>query len=392
MKLHVVAGTTGLAMLVAFSGLAQEQTESKPPEAQQPKAEEPKAEEPEAEGTEATSTTEVKDAHRVLETRVYFEFDKAELDEQAKAALNQAAQWLSQNETSVILIEGHADKMGDEVYNKKLGAARANASRDYLVSLGVDASRIRVMSYGEALPAVETPTPEVKNRRIMVFAIDKKPIVEKQVETKVVQAPCPSPEPEVVPVRGVEPDVVEVEDDEPDAVDFGVLGGVGVTDMIDGDARALTHPGGSWNVRASFNTRYVVGVEASYVGSAQDMDDDQGLGGSRLIGNGAEGALRLNVPLGRVRPYVFGGAGWMHYNLTNSPEDSDDVLTLPAGAGVDVRFAEDYDDPGVVVDVRGTVRPVVEEEMFEERQIRTGSDDEADLDSWSVTAQAGYSF
>jgi outer membrane protein OmpA-like peptidoglycan-associated protein len=378
MKLYMVASATVFAMAAAANGYADE------PQQTGQKADETYVE-------KVKSETDVTNSDRVLETHVYFEFDKADLDAEAKAALDSAAKWLSQNQPAVILLEGHADKVGDEAYNKKLGNARADASKAYLVSLGVDPAQIKIISYGEAVPAVDVEGKERKNRRIMLYAIDKKPIV----ETKLVQLPCPSPEPEkaeVVPVRGEEPaDMAPVEEEKERAFDIDIIGGVGVTDTIDGTTRAITHPGGYWTVRAALNTKYVIGVEAAYVGSAQDLDDAEGFADTRLLGNGAEGVLRANILPGRFRPYVFGGGGFMHYNLTDAIGGSDTVATVPAGAGMDVRFANDLNDPGVLVDVRGTVRPAFGDELFGDRSTAEGLDD-ADLDSWSVSANAGAAF
>ena len=83
---------------------------------------------------------------------VFFDTDKAELREDARAILAQNAAFLAQHPTLRILVEGHCDERNTNEYNLALGWRRANAVKDYLVSLGVEASRISTISYGEERP------------------------------------------------------------------------------------------------------------------------------------------------------------------------------------------------------------------------------------------------
>jgi peptidoglycan-associated lipoprotein len=87
----------------------------------------------------------------------FFTYDEATLDEAAQQALTASATWLrgQQGAGYKLLIEGHCDERGTEQYNLALGDRRANTARDYLVTLGVDASRIRTVSYGEERPFEE---------------------------------------------------------------------------------------------------------------------------------------------------------------------------------------------------------------------------------------------
>jgi peptidoglycan-associated lipoprotein len=84
----------------------------------------------------------------------FFNYDEASLDAAAQTALNASATWLrsEQGSSYKLLIEGHCDERGTEQYNLALGDRRANAAKDYLVTLGVDAGRIRTVSYGEERP------------------------------------------------------------------------------------------------------------------------------------------------------------------------------------------------------------------------------------------------
>ena len=84
--------------------------------------------------------------------RVFFETDSAELTPQARATLDKQVAWLSQYNSYAVLIEGHADERGTREYNLALGARRAATTRNYLASQGVDASRLRTISYGKERP------------------------------------------------------------------------------------------------------------------------------------------------------------------------------------------------------------------------------------------------
>ncbi len=84
--------------------------------------------------------------------RVFFETDSSALTPQSRATLDKQAQWLNQYTRYTFTIEGHADERGTREYNIALGAQRATATRDYLVSRGVAANRMRTISYGKERP------------------------------------------------------------------------------------------------------------------------------------------------------------------------------------------------------------------------------------------------
>jgi len=85
--------------------------------------------------------------------RVFFETDSSELSPQARATLDKQAQWLNNYaQYSQFTIEGHADERGTREYNIALGARRAQTVRDYLISRGVAANRMRTISYGKERP------------------------------------------------------------------------------------------------------------------------------------------------------------------------------------------------------------------------------------------------
>ena len=84
--------------------------------------------------------------------RVFFETDSSELTPQARATLDKQAQWLTNYGQYAFTIEGHADERGTREYNIALGARRAQSVRDYLVSRGIQATRMRTISYGKERP------------------------------------------------------------------------------------------------------------------------------------------------------------------------------------------------------------------------------------------------
>lgn len=85
--------------------------------------------------------------------RVYFATDSSAIDAEAEATLSAQANWLQQHPELNIAVEGHCDERGTREYNLALGERRANSAKNYLVSLGVSASRITTISYGKERPA-----------------------------------------------------------------------------------------------------------------------------------------------------------------------------------------------------------------------------------------------
>ncbi len=83
---------------------------------------------------------------------VFFAFDKYDLSGQAMSKLQEDARIMKGIDDVVWLLEGHCDERGTIEYNLALGEKRANAVRDYLVSLGVPTGQLRVTSYGESKP------------------------------------------------------------------------------------------------------------------------------------------------------------------------------------------------------------------------------------------------
>ena len=86
--------------------------------------------------------------------RVFFGYDSAELDGDAKELLQAQAAWLKQYSKTSIIIEGHCDERGTREYNLALGERRAQAVKNYLNGLGVGISSMSTISYGKERPAV----------------------------------------------------------------------------------------------------------------------------------------------------------------------------------------------------------------------------------------------
>lgn len=84
--------------------------------------------------------------------RILFLVDQSTLSPDARAILDGQARWLTTNPDYRITIEGHADEQGTREYNLALGARRANAVQEYLISQGIAPSRMRTVSYGKERP------------------------------------------------------------------------------------------------------------------------------------------------------------------------------------------------------------------------------------------------
>jgi peptidoglycan-associated lipoprotein len=98
---------------------------------------------------------------------VYFDFDKYELSETTRATIRHNADWLRVNPGHNLVIEGHCDDRGSIEYNLALGERRANATREFLASLGAGNTEVRIVTFGEERPAVQGSSESAwsKNRR-----------------------------------------------------------------------------------------------------------------------------------------------------------------------------------------------------------------------------------
>ena len=99
--------------------------------------------------------------------RVFFATNESILTTRSRDTLRKQATWLRANSEITVVLEGHADERGTREYNLALGERRANSAKDYLMTYGVSASRISVISYGKERPvdAGSNPLSWSKNRR-----------------------------------------------------------------------------------------------------------------------------------------------------------------------------------------------------------------------------------
>jgi peptidoglycan-associated lipoprotein len=116
-------------------------------------------------GTPAANTVEYFNV--IVGDRVFFDTDRHDLDTEAQYVLSKQAQWFAANPGTTAVIEGHADERGTREYNLALGARRANSVRSFLISQGVDASRLRAVSFGKERPVAlgSDPNSWSQNRR-----------------------------------------------------------------------------------------------------------------------------------------------------------------------------------------------------------------------------------
>jgi peptidoglycan-associated lipoprotein len=87
-----------------------------------------------------------------LNDDIHFEFDSSTLTPEAQLTLKKKAEWLQNNPEAMSTIEGHCDERGTSEYNLALGDRRATSAKNFLVDLGISASRLTTISYGEERP------------------------------------------------------------------------------------------------------------------------------------------------------------------------------------------------------------------------------------------------
>jgi peptidoglycan-associated lipoprotein len=106
---------------------------------------------------------------------IHFAFDSFELSSEARDTLRSNNDWLKGNSQAKVEVEGHCDERGTSEYNLALGAKRAKAARDYLVSLGTSPERLSTISYGEELPLCHESTESCweQNRRAHFLVLNR---------------------------------------------------------------------------------------------------------------------------------------------------------------------------------------------------------------------------
>jgi hypothetical protein len=167
----------------------------------------------------------------------------------------------------------------------------------------------------------------------------------------------------------------------------GILVGGGFEDFTNGTLKNMTGNGGFWTARLVAGTRQFLGFEAAYIGSARGITALGAASNARLISNGAEGDLRVNIPLARgrtlVEPFGFVGLGWQHWNVTNANAATadlsgtrDNVMTLPYGGGLELSYG------ALLVDARFTYR-----QTYYNNLVSGGN-----LNTWGAGGQVGVEF
>ncbi len=142
-------------------------TPARPPAPPEPVGEKPVVAEPAiAEDTMASRTLDELNRDSPLRP-VFFAYDSAEIAPDGQQVLNANAEILKKYPSWIVTIEGHCDERGTAEYNLALGERRAVAARAYLVSLGIPAERLKVISYGKEFPfdPAQTEAAYAKNRR-----------------------------------------------------------------------------------------------------------------------------------------------------------------------------------------------------------------------------------
>lgn len=175
---------------------------------------------------------------------------------------------------------------------------------------------------------------------------------------------------------------------------FAISAGAGASGFTNDVLRGDTDVGGDWGVRLTFGTRAPLALEASYIGSAQRI---KALGledNAYLVGNGVQGALRVNTTIDLpVQPFLFAGIAWRRYDLANTAtnlsdvNDADNVLELPLGVGIAGRAS------GLMLDVRGEFRPAFDQDLLPE--VTENGPEPAGavpMHRWGVNANIGYEF
>ena len=157
--------STGLKFAAVAATLILAGCETKPPASTAPP--------PDSMSSSGSSTTSsiipgsAEDLRVNVGDTVHFDYDKYNITDEDRGVLQRQAQWLSKYPQIRVTVEGHCDERGTREYNLALGARRANAAKEYLVSLGVSSQRVDTISYGKERPICTESTEDcyAQNRR-----------------------------------------------------------------------------------------------------------------------------------------------------------------------------------------------------------------------------------
>jgi hypothetical protein len=175
---------------------------------------------------------------------------------------------------------------------------------------------------------------------------------------------------------------------------FSLSLGGGVEDFVGDAATSTTSTGGDWTVRGTWGTHSILAFEGSYIGSAQSIDAIGLDNNAVLVGNGAQGALRLNLMEDVVQPFIYAGAAWRHYQITNETQantsdiaNDDDVFELPVGVGV-----AGYIPGGFTADVRAEYRTTWSNDLIPDNSLSNDNTIGSALDRFGLNASIGANF
>lgn len=159
-----------LASTIALAACQKKAPEELPP----PPVETTPAPAPAPTGPAVGSQQHFVDAVGQANTVVYFDTDRFNIDAEDQMKLQRQAQYFSQYSQVTFTIEGHCDERGTREYNLALGERRANAAKNYLVSIGIPANRIRTVSYGKERPVAlgSNESAWAQNRRAATVTIN----------------------------------------------------------------------------------------------------------------------------------------------------------------------------------------------------------------------------
>jgi len=329
---------------------------------------------------------------------VAFKSGSAELDQNARGALDGVATWLKANSTRVMHLEGFADTTGDSASNLVLSAERAASVKAYLVERGVDSSQVATVGRGEEIDHLPA-----NGRAVTFMACQSAPTA--PIAEEKAPEPAPAPPAEVTPPPAPAP-VAEAPAPPPappappaprwgQGFGWALMAGGGYQDFTNEQMRSVTAGGGAWDARFIGGTNSVIAFEAAYVGASRQMNalGDTGANNPLLVANGLEGTLRINAPIKRgaslFEPYVYGGLGFSHYGITNynsntqvlsSFTSSDDVTTVPVGGG----FAFAY--KAFIADARAGWTGTYNQDLL------VNGNQSNTLNHWNVGGEVGFRF
>ena len=157
--------------LIAVAGCAKKAPEVLPPAPQETPTADVPVTDPNAGAPQPGSQAHF--VANISSDRVFFDTDQSEVDAEDQATLQSQATYLRQYPQVRVTIEGHADERGTREYNLALGERRANAAKNYLASLGIDAGRISTISYGKERPDAigSDETSWARNRRAVTVTV-----------------------------------------------------------------------------------------------------------------------------------------------------------------------------------------------------------------------------